>query len=743
VDTGLADNTKFWYRVVATNALGDAAPTNVDDATTIAAPIRGLLGEYYNMSGPPADPSVIPGNTLVLTRFDDGTQTDGLVGLAAHQGPIHFAWDTGAPPGTTNDNFAAIWSGRLVPDFTGKYSFFTDTDDRGRLSIDLNQNGTFEANEIIINTWVDQAPGVRETSETLFPGGITLTGGQQYNIKQEWYENGGGATAFVYWKSDFTGDQILPTYATLPPPGQAPTGAVTAPTATPLNSSRVFLEWGYNGPEPTILFVVERAPDVGGQPGTFATINSGTARRFVDSTTAPNTSYHYRITPATTGGFGSPVSATPAPVTTSATVGTGIHVTFYDAPQLTTPSANNPTLGTPWSVADTVTQHNNINFFWGAASPTGAGTGFDPDVFAVRWRGKIKAEFTGEHTFWTEVDDGDRLTVGGQVLRDRLDARQAMTLSAPYLVQMVAGQEYDVSMIMVEDGGDAGARLYWANANVPREVVPMQVLTPVLPDLTPPTFTDVAVDGHIANPAVYTTQKHLVLKFSEPVSGVDENDFEIFSDLGVQGAESFDVVFDQASNQAIMTFVSPPPDGNYTLTTTANATITDADGNPLDGNLDGTPGGQAVIPYYFLLGDTQVAHDGTPKKDRLVGFVDYQVMSKNFGMVNPSHADGDFTYDGIIDNNDFMLLRSRFGTTLPAPAPVVTAPAPTPPPVKPAPKPVPVKQPVAKVGTSAGTSTGTGTTAAAAAITPAKPVPVAKPAAKFAVKKIGSKDLLA
>ena len=755
VDANLPDNTRFHYRVVAVNALGDAAPTNLAAATTIIAPIVGLLGEYYNLTAPPADPSTIPTNPVVLTRFDDGTQTDGLVGLGGHQGPIHFNWgDPGSPPGLNVNNFAAIWNGRLIPDFTGLYSFFTDTDDRGRLSIDLNRNGTFETNEIVINTWVDQGPGVRETSETLFPGGIPLTGGQQYNIKMEWYENGGGAVAFVYWNSTFTGDQILPTYATLPPPGQAPTGQVTAPVATPLNSGRVFLEWGYNGPEPTVLFVVERAPVVAGQPGTWQTLSSSTNRKFVDGTTAPETSYYYRVTPATTGGYGTPVLATPSPVTTVAVPAVrGVHVTFYDTPLLTTPNANNPTLGTPWRVADTVESHPNISFAWGAGTPTGAGTGFDPNIFAVRWRGKIKAEFTGEHTFWTEVDDGDRLVIGGAVLRDRLDARQAMTLSVPYIVQMVAGQEYDLSMVMVEDGGDAGARLYWANANVPREVVPLAVLTPVAPDLTPPRITEIVVDGHLPAAVTYTAQQHLLVKFSEPVSGVDELDFQIFGDtIGLVGGEAFNVVFDQASNTAVITFhdgADQPvrhPDGNYSLFTTTNATITDADGNPLDTDGDGQPGGpQTAVPFYFLTGDTQSAQNGTPFRDRIVSFPDYQVLSKNFGLARPSAGDGDINYDGVIDNADFLLLRSLFGTTL---APPPAAPVGSPVPVAPTPKPIATKpKPVAtKTSTAAVTATASSAPVAAAMTmtTPAKPTPVAKPApAKFATRKIGAGDLLA
>jgi hypothetical protein len=181
-------------------------------------------------------------------------------------------------------------------------------------------------------------------------------------------------------------------------------------------------------------------------------------------------------------------------------------------------------------------------------------------------------------------------------------------------------------------------------------------------------------------------------------------------------------------------------DANYTLLITA-AGITDGFGNALDGDRNGTAGGDASIPFYVLQGDTQLAFDGTPRKDRKIDFVDYQIMSRNFGMTNPSAADGDFTLDGVINNDDFMWLRQRFGNTLappPPPAPPVSSPTPTPTPVKPVPKPAP--KPVAAKQPSLGSSG----LAAAAALAPTNTV-VAKPVApaKFATKKIGSKDLLA
>jgi hypothetical protein len=741
VDIGLPDSTKFHYRVVAFNGLGDAAASNVDDATTVFGPFTGLLGQYYNFGGAHPPVGGITG-TPVMTRLDNGTAPDG----GAHRGPIDFAWGTSSPSGVAIDSFGAAWTGRLIPDFTGQYTFFTDTDDRGRLLIDLNGDGTFQdATETVVSAWFDQGAGQRETGPA-----VTLTGGQAYNFRFEFYENGGGADARVFWNSEFTGDQIIPLYATLPPVGQTPTGTITQPTATPLNSGRVSLEWGYSGAETDILFSVSRAPDVGGQPGTFQDLGNTTTRSFLDGTTALGTAYHYRITPLTFGGgAGTPANATPTPVTTVVgPVGTGTAVTFYNNPTLGAPSTTNPNLGTPHRAADTVTSHPNINFFWGAGTPTGSGTGFEGDTFAVTWTAKIKPEFTEIYTFFTETDDGYRLIIDGNLLLNRLDARQAMTLSAPVTMSLVQGQEYSLVMTMTEDGGDAGARLYWQSPHIPREIVPTVVMTPEPPDAVPPDITDIAIDGKIATPSLYTPLQHLVIKFSEPVSGVNEFDFELETPLGVVGGEIFDVVYDPATTSVIMTFPGDSDmrleDGNYSLNVFESG-ITDSFGNSLDVDGNGTAG---IVrnPIYFLNGDTQVAFDGTPLKDRTVDFIDYQVMQQNFGRTNASHSEGDLNYDGVVNFDDFKLLlqgdpnasppvAARFGATLapPNPAAPVASPAPAPVPVKPAPvaKPAPVKKPAPV----------------------AKPAPKASPVAKaavvkapapktFATKKI-SKDLLA
>jgi len=160
--------------------------------------------------------------------------------------------------------------------------------------------------------------------------------------------------------------------------------------------------------------------------------------------------------------------------------------------------------------------------------------------------------------------------------------------------------------------------------------------------------------------------------------------------------------------------------------------VTAPDGTQLDGDANGTAGGDYVAQFYVLKGDTQVTYDGSPLRDRTINYVDYQITEANVGkdqVQRVSAADGDFNHDGFVTIADLTFVRKNLNKTLAGPAAPVASPVPTPVPSKPAPTatkpaPKPAPKPVAK---------------------PA-PKPVVAPAPKpvFATKRISSaKELLA
>jgi hypothetical protein len=124
-----------------------------------------------------------------LTRIDSG---------------INFAWGTGTPdPALGADTFSARWIGQVVPKQTGFYTFYTNSDDGVRLWI----NG-----QLLVNNWTDHGP-------TEDSGVITLLAGQKYNLKMEFYENGGGATAELRWSGPGIPKQIISRLALFPEAG--------------------------------------------------------------------------------------------------------------------------------------------------------------------------------------------------------------------------------------------------------------------------------------------------------------------------------------------------------------------------------------------------------------------------------------------------------------------------------------------------------------------------------------------
>jgi len=110
---------------------------------------------------------------------------------------VTFAWGTGTPTATaltSPDTFSVRWTGRVTAPVTGSYTFTTTSDDGVRLWIN---------NQLLIDNWTDHSP----TNNT---GVINLTANTAYDIRMEYYENGGGAVAKLYWSYPGRSRQIIP-----------------------------------------------------------------------------------------------------------------------------------------------------------------------------------------------------------------------------------------------------------------------------------------------------------------------------------------------------------------------------------------------------------------------------------------------------------------------------------------------------------------------------------------------------
>ena len=124
-----------------------------------------FIGEYYSTSGTGASP---PFGDLVLVRADED---------------IDFNWGNGSPdPSILNNDFQVRWTGNILAETSGEYTFRSYTDDGVRLYLD---------GAMIIDHWYDQGATSRY-------GSIDLTAGL-HECVMEYYENSGDAVAQLYW----------------------------------------------------------------------------------------------------------------------------------------------------------------------------------------------------------------------------------------------------------------------------------------------------------------------------------------------------------------------------------------------------------------------------------------------------------------------------------------------------------------------------------------------------------------
>ena len=144
------------------------------------------------------------GNGLSAVYYDNQNFTGATV--ARVDPTVNFDWGAGAPaPGIGVNTFSVRWTGQVQAQFSQTYTFYTTSDDGVRLRV----NG-----QLIIDNWTDHGP-------TENSGTIALTAGQRYDIRMEFYENGGGAIAKLSWSGPSTPKAIIPQsqlYSTSGPP---------------------------------------------------------------------------------------------------------------------------------------------------------------------------------------------------------------------------------------------------------------------------------------------------------------------------------------------------------------------------------------------------------------------------------------------------------------------------------------------------------------------------------------------
>lgn len=115
---------------------------------------------------------------------------------------VDFDWGSGQPDASIGaDSFSARWTGQVQPRFSEAYTFYVVGDDGVRLWVN---------NQLIVDRWIDQSP-------TEYSGILQLQAGNLYDIRFEYYENGGGAVARLLWSSPSVTKEVIPSAQLYPP----------------------------------------------------------------------------------------------------------------------------------------------------------------------------------------------------------------------------------------------------------------------------------------------------------------------------------------------------------------------------------------------------------------------------------------------------------------------------------------------------------------------------------------------
>ena len=184
---------------IGKQTIPDAAYRRTDTGGTTNPPTAGtgtgLRGEYFN--------NVNLAAPVVVSRVD---------------ATVNFDWGQGSPASGVNiDFFSVRWSGQVEAPVSGNYTFSTTNDDGLRLWV----NG-----QLLIDDWNGHAPK-DNTGPT-----ISLTAGQKYDIRVEYFDNIYGAVVQVKWAYPGQGQQIVPQQRLYPASGT--TNPPTAGTGTGL-----------------------------------------------------------------------------------------------------------------------------------------------------------------------------------------------------------------------------------------------------------------------------------------------------------------------------------------------------------------------------------------------------------------------------------------------------------------------------------------------------------------------------
>ncbi len=148
------------------------------------------------------------------------------------------------------------------------------------------------------------------------------------------------------------------------------------------------------------------------------------------------------------------------------TTGTGLRGDYYD--------------GTDFNDFFGTRTDGTINFSWNADVNN---LGQDEN-YSIRWTGFIKAQKSETYTFYTQADDGTRLSINGVPFASCINdwtLHGVVERICATTFALTAGQQVAITLEYYEGPGVSFISLLWSSATTPKQVIPQAYLFPPSP----------------------------------------------------------------------------------------------------------------------------------------------------------------------------------------------------------------------------------------------------------------------
>jgi uncharacterized protein (DUF1800 family) len=316
----------------------------------------GLLGQYYtNSSTTYTNSKNFNPTNLFLTRIDPA---------------IDFTWSNGMSPNLSNGYYTVRWTGQVQPQFSETYVFDVRSDDGCMLWVN---------DQLLISKWQPQGA-------TDWTNAIALQAGVHYDLRLDYFQDGGSAQADLSWYSPSQPKEIIPNSCLYPSNTTATSSGSNAPS---------FVTSALNA----VAFL--------GQPFSFAVTAANTPLGFTASGMPPGLAFN-----ATNGAIaGVPTVAGNFQVTLAASNLVGVGASVLNISVLNTGSSvvqeiwtNVPGInvsdiptGTPANITNVLgTLEGQVNY---------------GDNYGERIQGYFTAPVTGNYYFWVAGSDSAQLWI--------------------------------------------------------------------------------------------------------------------------------------------------------------------------------------------------------------------------------------------------------------------------------------------------------------------------------------------